>query len=390
MDIERFKRSPIGRLKPIRGTDGFNRPFDHFAYIPDPLPSTIELSGTTWNVVSAAGFALGRLEGEGRRLPNPANLARPAIRAEAISSSALEGTYTTFPQILQSELLEDDLSSDEAEVLDYVRAAEMAYREIAEGQPLSLNLIKRVHKRLMASDPKCPPQEKGEIRSQQNFIGPRPDSEITEAHFVPPPPGDDLRDGLYAWESWLHNTDVNILVRMAVGHYQFEALHPFFDGNGRMGRLVTTLLLLHEGSLTVPLLNISPYLEAHRVTYQDHLRELSVTGDFDPWVRFFAEGVRAQSEHALSKIDELLSIREAMLNDLHQHKVRGAALRIADDVIGYPLLTPRSVADRYGITWQAATNALNSLEERGHLRRIPWRSNRLLYRHDAVVQAIHG
>lgn len=390
MDIDLFGKSPIGKLVPISGKDRYGRSFDHFAYVPDVLPRTIDLSGETWNVVTAAGMALGRLDGEGRRLPNPSNLARPSIRAEAVSSSALEGTYTTLPQVLQSELFDDSSSSDVNEVLDYVRAAETGFRMIADGLPLSVNMIKRLHRLLMASDNKCPPTEKGDIRTRQNFIGPRPDSEITEAHFVPPPPGPQLITGMNEWEKWIHNQDINLLVRMAVGHYQFETLHPFFDGNGRIGRLVAILLLLHDGDLSVPLLNISPYLEAQRREYQTHLRQVSITGEFEPWVRFFCQGVKTQSEEAIRKIDLLEDIKQTIVEALHAKRVRGIAIRIADDIIGFPLLTPPNVAHRYGVTPQAATNALNLLASLGHLERVPWRSNRLLFAASPILDVIHG
>lgn len=390
MDIEQFEQSPIGHLVPISGTDGFGRDFDHFAYVPDLLPASLELSVESWNAVMEAGIALGRLDGEGRRLPNPMTLARPGIRAEAVSSSALEGTYTTLPQIMQSELFEDEeTSSDVNEVLDYVRAAELGFRLIREGAPLGVNMIKRLHKQLMATDPRCPENEKGEIRSRQNFIGPRPDSPIEESFFVPPPPGEGLLEGVHDWERWIHEPNNNLLVRMAVGHYQFETLHPFFDGNGRLGRLIAILLLLHEGDLSVPLLNISPYLEDRRTDYQSHLRQLSITGDFDPWVKFFADGVRLQAGGAVKKIERLEQMKKAMLEDLHSRKVRGMALRVADDLIGFPFMTPSLAAERYEVTWQAATNALNLLERLGYVEKVRMRRNRLLYAARSILDVIH-
>jgi cell filamentation protein, protein adenylyltransferase len=389
LDIDRFSKSPIGTLVPISGADGLGRDFEHFAYVPNPLPSKIDLSAETWNVIADAQMELGRLDGEGHRMLNPSVLARPSIRSEAISSSALEGTYTTLPQVLQSEVFEDESSSDVAEVMSYVRAAEVGFQLVADGQPLSVNMLKRLHGILMATDRRCPANEKGEIRSRQNFIGPRPDSLITESHFVPPPPDERLRKGVYEWEQWIHRQDINRLVRMAAGHYQFEALHPFFDGNGRIGRLAAILLLLHEGALSVPLLNVSPYLDAHREAYQNHLRDLSVTGDFDPWVHFFCEGVRVQSDEALAKIDHLLSIKQAMLDDLHRRKVRGVALRVAEDLVGFPYMTPNLASRRYNVTWQAGTNALNALERMGHVEKIPWTGNRLLFASQAIIDVLY-
>ncbi|MGH2751419.1 MAG: Fic family protein [Actinomycetota bacterium] len=390
MDLELFGKSPIGRLVPISGTDARGRPYDHFAYVPQPLPDEIELSAATWNVVAQAGIALGRLDGEGRRLLNPSNLARPQIREEAISSSALEGTFTTLPQVLQGELLEREQSSDVREVLDHIAAAELGFAAINQGQPLSINLIRRLHARLMLSDRQCPASEKGEIRQRQNFVGPRPDSEIAASFFVPPPPGEELRQGLFHWERWIHGEDINLLVRMAVGHYQFEALHPFFDGNGRVGRLAAVLLLLHTGDLSVPLLNISPYLEVRRTEYREHLRNVSVTGDFDDWVKFFCQGVKVQSESALEKSNSLLELREQMVRELRAKSVRGKAIEIAEDLVGFPVVTTTDVRDRYNISYQAASNAIGVLVEAGYLDSLTLHANRRVFLAPAVLQILEG
>lgn len=195
--------------------------------------------------------------------------------------------------------------------------------------------------------------------------------------------------GLYEWENWIHKTGINRLIRISVGHYQFETLHPFFDGNGRLGRLIAILQLLHEGALSVPLLNISPYLEDHRDAYQNHLREVTVTGDFNAWVEFFCRGVRIQSESALTKIDHLLDIKESMVLDLHSRRVRGVAIRIAEELIGFPFMTPAVAASRYDVSVQAATNALNTLERMGHVNKVKWLSNRLMYAAQPILDVIY-
>lgn len=389
MDVDRFKNSPIGRLQRIEGEDAFGRAYDHFAFVPDPLPDKIELSAETWDRITSAAIALGRLDGEGRRLPNPSTLARPQIREEAVKSSALEGTYTTLPQVLQGELVED-ASADVNEVLDHVRAAEAGFRMIAEGRPLGINLIKDVHRVLMTHDRKCAPHEKGAIRDKQNFIGKRADSEIADSWFVPPPAGDDLLQGVYAWEKWIHEAPLNLLVRLAVGHYQFETLHPFVDGNGRLGRLIVIFLLLHEeDGLSVPLLNLSPYLEARRDEYQSHLRDLSATGNFDPWVSFFAETVRVQSDAGVEKVEALLSLQKRMVADLRGRRVRGMAIEIAEDLIGYPIVTPTDVRDRYEVSYQAASNAIGSLVDAGCLVPLSAPSKRKVYACMDALGIIH-
>lgn len=391
MDIERFKNSPVGRLVAIKGEDALGRPYDHFAFVPSPLPERIKLSDDTWDLVARAGVALGRLDGEGNRLPKPSTLARPQIRTEAVSSAALEGTYTTLPQVLQGELLEEDRSDDINEVLDHIRAAELGFNVVGEGQPLGINLIKELHRQLMATDRKCSPNEKGEFRDRQNFIGPHPDSTIEESWFVPPPPTEeDLMQGIYEWEKWIHDERINILVRLAVGHYQFEALHPFVDGNGRIGRLVVVLLLLHEATLTVPLLNLSPYLQDHRTEYQEHLREVSATGNFDPWVAFFSEAVRVQSVAGLEKIHRLLNFKDTILSDLWSRRIRGLATKIAEDLIGYPVVTPTDVRDRYEVSYQAAKNAIASLEGAGHVTQLQATGSRKVFASMAALEILHS
>ncbi|HEX2195982.1 MAG TPA: Fic/DOC family N-terminal domain-containing protein, partial [Actinomycetota bacterium] len=327
--------------------------------------------------MSEASIALGRLDGEGRRLPNPQRLARPAIRAEAVSTSALEGTYTTLPRVMEAELMEDEAPREEREVLDYVRAAEAGFRLVRAGKPVSLNMIKHLHRRLMERDPHCPPHEKGEIRSRQNFIGSRANADIAQARFVPPPPGPALERAIRDWELWIHREgELPLLVRAAVGHYQFEALHPFVDGNGRIGRLVAVLMLLDEGALSVPLLNISPYLETRRAEYQEHLLTVSATGDFGPWVEFFAEAVRVQALEGLEKTTRLLALRDEMVLELRSRKVRGLAIQVAEDLVGNPVITPSFVRDTYSISYQSASSILQTLAAAGLVEPRTWRKNR--------------
>lgn len=386
MDVARFEGSPIGRLVPTEGKDAQERQYRHLAYVPAPLADDVDLSGRTWSIVGEAALAVGRLDGEGRRLPDPKRLARPTLRAEAVSTSALEGTYTTLPRVMRSELMEDEAPDEDREVLDYVRAAEHGFVAIAEGKPVTINLIKALHSRLMARDPHCPPNEKGEIRQRQNFIGPA-HARIEDSLFVPPPPGEALRQALNDWEIWIHRQgELPLLVRIALGHYQFETLHPFVDGNGRIGRLIAILMLLEEGALSVPLLNISPYLQVRRSEYQELLREVSATGDFDPWVAFFAEGLRQQALAGLEKTNRLLTLREEMVRTLRARNVRGLAIQVAQDLIGYPVLTPRWVRETYDIAHQSASSILSTLEKAGIVEAVPWRSNRRLYMAPQILE----
>jgi Fic family protein len=360
MDAKRFRRSPIGQVVPIKGHHR-GKEFSHFAFVPDPLPADIPIPTSSWTLLSEAAHAIGRLDGAGRRLPSPRLLARPAIRQEAVSTSALEGTYTTLPQVLQSELLEEEErpTRDVNEVLGYVRAAEMAF-EMVQERSITLGMIKEIHSVLMRDDPECPEEEKGAFRERQNFIGPR-DAGIEDSHFVPPPPDHRLRDGLEEWIEWIHREEIPLLVRVATGHYQFETLHPFIDGNGRLGRLIAVLMLLEAGQLTVPLLNISPYLEQRRDEYQEKLREVSEAGDFVPWIEFFVGGLAHQATAAMDKADRLVALRESMVADLRAQKVRGIAIQIAEDLIGEPIVAASRLAKKYGVTYQAVVYAIDRL-----------------------------
>jgi Fic family protein len=289
---------------------------------------------------------------------------------------------------MRSELIEEEASLQDREVLDYVRAAEYAFSVVERGGPLSIDLIKACHVHLMARDPHCPPNEKGELRERQNFIGPS-DAPIGDSWFVPPPPGDVLREGLNAWEVWIHrDEDLHVLVRMAMGHYQFETLHPFIDGNGRIGRLVAVLMLLEDGLLSVPILNISPYLEKRRRDYQEGLRAVSATGDFDSWVAFFVEGVREQAMAGLEKTSRLLRFQKESVAKLRSQRVRGTAIRIAEDLIGYPIVNPAWVRDAYNISYQSASTALQTLEKAGVVSAYRYR-NRVAYIGGEVLE-IYG
>lgn len=386
MDVGQFEDSPVGTLVPITGTHE-GKHFEHFAFRPHTLPDGLDLEGSTWGLLTDAMHALGRLDSAGKRLPNPRLVARPAIRKEAVSTSALEGTYTTLPQVLESELLEDQPKSrDVDEVLRFVRTAELGFAAIRERE-LSQSLIKTLHARLMEGDPRCPDDEKGDYRKRQNFIGPRR-AGIVNSFFVPPPPGDAVQDAMDDWIEWIRKADLPVLVRCAVGHYQFETIHPFFDGNGRIGRLVIVLQLLEEEKLSEPLLEISSFLEEHRDEYQDLLRRVSADGDWNAWVQFFAEAVRVQSDQGLAKVDALLTVREEMVSLLHEKRVRGAAVQLAEDLISSPVQVPAQLARRLGITYQAALNSLERLTGLGILRQVEAKRRRRIYVSDAVLEIL--
>jgi Fic family protein len=367
MDESSFQSSPVGSLVRITGWDPrFGEHYDCSAFIPEPLPTKLDLAQETYLAVTNAAVAVARLDQAAFRLPNPSLLARPAIRQEAVSTSALEGTYAALDDVLEADFLNrDQLTASVAEVHNYVEAAELAFEWIKD-KPVTVGMLEQLQKMLVRGT-RGDSHDAGRIRTSQVFIG-GDGGRVDDARFVPSPPGDQLRAGIDAWASWLAADDtIPLVIKMALGHYQFETLHPFNDGNGRLGRLVCVLQLAHKGELRVPVLNLSPWLEGRRRQYQDHLLSVSITGDFEPWIQFFSEAVRAQAVRAVEKIDALHDWRDGALTQLRQADVRGVTTRIVEDLIGYPLITATLTAERFGVSYQAANTAIRRLVQLGIL-----------------------
>lgn len=389
VDTARFSDSPVGRLVPITVVEG-DTTYEHEAFVPSPLPRQLDLSQETWAAVTEATEGLGRLDGAANRLPNPYLLVRPALTKEAVSTSALEGTYAPIEEVFRAELLDEaDLSASTAEVRNYVLAAQHGL-ELIKTLPISRRLVTEVHGVLMRGS-RGEYAEIGSFRSRQNWIGTRRAQPVTESLFVPPPPGELLQDGLDEWEAWVNDQSITlpILIKVALGHYQFETLHPFVDGNGRVGRLLIVLTLVESGDLRVPLLNVSPFFEEARDEYIDHLRFVSETGDFEPWIAFFADAVRVQSERALTKADALVEAREEILDRLHGAGVRGVAIRIAQDLIGFPFVTPSRAAERYDVTYETANSAISRLVAHGIVEESTGRTYARMFMSPSIVAIIN-
>jgi Fic family protein len=386
VDAERFRTSPIGRLQRIVVTEGSGR-WEHVAFVPAPLPNSIDLERGTWNNVLAASSALSRLDGSARRLPNPSLLVRQALTEEAVSTSALEGTYAPLTDVLQADATDStDVESSVLEVRNYIRAAERGL-DLIKTLPVSLRVAREVHSVLQAGV-RGDSSEVGQFRRRQNWIGVRPREPVTESLFVPPP-YENVDGCLNDWERWVNrDDDIPLLVRVALAHYQFETIHPFVDGNGRIGRLIAVLMLIARGELTVPLLNLSPFFEARKDEYVGHLRETSASGDFEPWICFFSDAVREQSEDALRKADTLMALRDKMLNEVHAARLRGVGVRVVEDLIGTPIVTPTRVAAKYGVTYAAANSAVLRLVEVGLLEEVTGRSYGRLFSAPGVIRVL--
>jgi Fic family protein len=370
MGLGRFKDSPVGRLVSIRGHDAYlQRDYSHYAFVPCSAPTEAALKQATYNAVARSHLALGRLDFAVRRLPDPRLLVRPVLRREAQSTSELEGAYAPLDEVLAADFIEDARRSAELrEVMNYVVAAERALGLI-KVKPICLNVLCSLQA-ILVKGSRGETYDSGQLRNRQVFIGERALG-IEESRFVPPPPGDDLVAGVSDWEKWINAEDeIPLVAKAAIGHYQFEALHPFSDGNGRLGRLVVVLQMMEAGILTYPVLNVSPWLKARKAEYKDHLLRVSETGDYDPWVRFFCTAVEAQAEDMVHRIEELLAVREEMLGIARKNRLRGTSVNIVEDLIGYSSITPSAAAKLHNVTYKAANDAIRKLEELGILQEI--------------------
>jgi Fic family protein len=348
------KHRPHGRR--IRCPGGYR------AYVPDPLPPPIEWGGELVSALSRADRAIGRLAAEGRRLPNPHLLIRPFVRREAVLSSRIEGTQATLGELLAAEAgaAVERSPADLREVGNYVVALEYGVDRLSE-LPLSIRLVRELHERLMRGargDASTP----GEFRRSQNWIGPA-GCTLVDATFVPPSP-DKLMECLGAWETFLHDDSSPPLVHAALVHSQFEAIHPFLDGNGRVGRLLITLSLIAKRVLPSPLLYLSAYFESTREEYYARLLGVTERGEWEEWLAYFLAGVAHQGEDALrriQRIDDKLSMWRAQLAKAPSRLPEKAVELFVEN----PYWTVNKLAARLEVAFTTAQRAIDRLESAG-------------------------
>lgn len=336
------------------------------AFVPKPLPPVppLELDGPLLKALEAANLALGRLDGVSTLLPDKSLLLYHYVRKEAVLSSQIEGTQSSLADLLQHERGEVPgvPQDDVIEVSFYVAALEHGLNRLREDKfPLSNRLIREVHKVLLSSG-RGSNKSPGEFRRSQNWVGgTRPGS----ADFVPPP-HDEVEDCMASLERFLHETDDGLpdLVRVGLAHVQLETIHPFLDGNGRVGRLLITFLLCHAGLLQDPLLYLSLYLKQHRSDYYRLLNEVRLGGDWEAWLAFFLEGVRVTSEGAFATA---MSLTEMFRSDRGRISSLGrpanSALRVHDALMANPICTIPEVAKGTGLSYPGASAGLNRLIE---------------------------
>lgn len=347
MDI---KKSSAGRI--------IKAPTGYAAFVPNPLPPAFEWNTSLVNSLSRADYILGKLAREGSKLPNPHLLLRPFIAKEAVLSSKIEGTQATLGEILADEAgsYVDRNPDDLQEVQNYIIALDYGLKRLSE-LPLSLRLIKETHEKLMQGvrgDHATP----GEFRRTQNWIG-SPGSTISNAKYVPPPP-DKLMNALSSMEAFLHDRTLPPLIHIALCHYQFEAIHPFLDGNGRVGRLLITLLLVERKLLPSPLLYLSAFFEASRDEYYRYLYGISAYGNWHDWLNYFLNGVAIQSADVLSRAERINNL-------ISEWQIKaGTTTQALQAIVKYlavnPFITIKKVAERLGIAFTTAQRAVQKLE----------------------------
>ena len=368
-----MQRGPTGYQITISTTGETAR-----AFVPHPLPPVppLLLDGELGALLDAAATAVGRLDGISIVLPDPELFLYTYVRQEAVLSSQIEGTQSSLSDLLRHELdgAPAALLDDVTEVSCYVDAMQHGLTRIKEGEPLSLRMLKDIHARLR-SHGRGSSKQPGEFRRSQNWIGGlRPGN----ARFVPPPP-DVLMDCMGSLEKFLHNDPIPTrpLLKAALAHVQFETIHPFLDGNGRLGRLLITLLLCAEGVLSQPLLYLSLHFKRHRDEYYRLLQEVRLTGDWEQWLKFFFEGVIQTSESATNAARQLLSLFAK-----HRALVKGESatvIRLLERLQQHPAISTIAAAKDLEVSHPTATKALRSLENLGIVREVTGRDYRRLY-----------
>lgn len=358
MNPDTFRNSTAGQVFHVGQGEAA-----YWAFVPNPLPPDLTFDAELVRALSEADRALGELAGLGRTLSNPNILIQPFIRREAVLSSRIEGTQASLADVYayEAQLSHKIIppNSDVREVVNYVRALEYGLHRL-ETLPLSLRLLREMHSRLMegihgeAAQP-------GEFRHTQNWIG-RPGCTLAEATFVPPPPTEMLT-ALNAFEHYLHSEDAYPpLLRLVFIHYQFEAIHPFIDGNGRIGRLLLTLLLVKRNLLPTPLLYLSAYFEHHREAYYAHLLAVSQRGAWRDWALFCLRGMSEQAHDANLRAKRLQDLQTQWRRKFQKSRSAGLLLGIIDQLFEQPYITATLVQNQFNVTHQTAMKALRQLE----------------------------
>lgn len=380
MDPAAFRSVARGHV--VKAVEGY------WAFHPTMLPRQFPLPQEVATLLDEATGAVHRLGGVGRLIPNPHLLIGPHLRLEAVLSSRIEGTKTDVGQLLRYEAGESPAHADvddAREVRNYVLAMEHGLRRIGEGFPLSVRLLREMHAYLLEGV-RGQHRRPGELRSSPVWIG---GTTLENAVFVPPPP-DVMSATLTDLEHFLHERSLPLLIQLGLAHYQFEVIHPFLDGNGRIGRLMIPLVLVERAALSQPLLYLSAFFERRRSDYYDHLLFTSQTGDLVPWLTFFLQGVRQQARDAEERTVRLVDLQHRMRNDLLDEGRPNSVVRLAAQLFAVPVITAQQATQMLGVTPPTAHAAISALVERGDLREITGKDRNRVYEAPRIYDAVYG
>jgi Fic family protein len=362
------------------------QPSGYRAFVPKPLPPEppVSLDQDVLALMSTADVALGRLDGVVKVIPDPDFFVSMYVRREAVLSSQIEGTQSTLEDLLDIELEPESTrgSSDVGDIVNYVRAMNHGLSRL-DKLPLSLRLIREIHAELL-QDGRGARATPGEFRTTQNWIGPV-GAPLLQATFVPPPVPE-MHVALGDFEKFFHRQDaLPVLIEAGLTHAQFETIHPFLDGNGRVGRLLITFLLVHRGVLRAPLLYLSHYFKLHRTEYYDRLTAVRRNGDWEGWLRFFLHGVASTAEEATDTAERIFELREHNRSLVIQ-EIGTSGLRLLSALFDRPLVNVNYVARRLDVTFPTANRLVARFEELGLLREVTGQRRSRRFRYEPYLR----
>lgn len=366
-----------------------SQPTGYSAFIPNPIPPKppIQYDEEMQALLSKADRALGRLDGSIQTLPNPDLFVFMYVRKEAVLSSQIEGTQSSINDILkvEAQIFDPDRPNDVGEVLNYVTAMNYGLDRLQK-LPVSMRLIKEIHEKLLR-DVRGKNNNPGEIRTTQNWIGPQ-GCTLTEATFVPPPPLE-IAAHLGELEKFIHSdAPIPALHKIGLAHAQFETIHPFLDGNGRVGRLLITFLLCESKILLRPVLYISHYFKKHRQEYYDRLQGVRDNGDWEAWLKFFLKGIAEVSLEATETARKIVSLREDHQKTITETfgRTAGNGHKILDTLFLRPFVSVTEVSETLGITFAAANNLVQRFMQAGILHEVTGQARYRLFSYQPYIQ----
>ena len=382
MNPKDFENSTAGKcINTLKG---------YWAFVPNPLPPEIIYDRELIRLHSDADRLLGELSGTGRLLRNPYLLIAPYIRREAVSSSRIEGIQASLSDLFFFEAAESEEPKvhDVREVRNYVLAMESGFERLKD-LPISNMLIREIHRVLMKrvrGEHLTP----GEFRQSQNWIGPL-GCLLNEATYVPPPV-DKMNQTLSEWEKYLHsNSEEPPLIKCALVHYQFEAIHPFLDGNGRIGRLLITFFLCEREYLTQPLLYLSAFFERFRDEYYSQLLNVSKKGAWRKWIEFFLRGVASQSKGALSDAKKIIDLHTEYQNKLEKtKKIPESAHRLIDEIFLNPVISISELSKKWNLQFNTVKRGVQRLAKIGILQEVDGKKRNKLFIASELMQLLSG